>query len=196
MNDENKNFTFSRDNQVKVDQIIAKYPVGRQQSAVMPLLDLAQRQNPSQWISEAVVNCIADILDMPPMRVHEVASFYTMYNKSPVGRFHIQVCQTTPCWLRESDDIIQAIRDHLGISMNETTSDNLFTLSAVECLGACCNAPVVQINDDYYEDLTPKSIVHVLKGLAENGCAKTGSQLDRISSEPSRGVSSLNLLGE
>ena len=131
----------------------------------MPLLDLGQRQ--IGWTSISVMNEVARILEMPPMRVYEVATFYTMYNRSPVGRFHLQACTTTPCQLGGvgSDVIMKAIEDHLGIHPGQTTEDGLFTFSEVECLGACVNAPMVQINDDYYEDLTPESVVTLLKAL-------------------------------
>lgn len=183
-------FVFTDENRATADKIIAKYPEGRHQSAVMPLLDLAQRQNDG-WVSTPAMDHIAEILDIAPMKVYEVATFYTMYNKHPVGKFHIQTCMTTPCWLRGIDDINDAMTSHLGIGMHETTSDGLFTITPVECLGACANAPMIQINDDYYEDLTPENIVNILKDLAEKGETKTGSQIGRKSSEPSEGLTSL-----
>lgn len=131
----------------------------------MPLLDLGQRQH--GFTSISVMNEVAKLLEMPPMRVYEVATFYTMYNRDPVGRFHVQACTTTPCQLGGcgSDKIMAAIEDHLGIHPGQTTEDRMFTFSEVECLGACVNAPMVQINDDYYEDLTPESMVTLLKAL-------------------------------
>ena len=131
----------------------------------MPILDLGQRQ--LGFTSLSVMNEVARILEMPPMRVYEVATFYTMYNREPVGKFHLQICTTTPCQLGGcgSDAIVQAINDHLGITPGHTTGDGLFTYVEVECLGACVNAPMVQINDEYYEDLTPESIVSLLKAL-------------------------------
>jgi NADH dehydrogenase (ubiquinone) flavoprotein 2 len=131
----------------------------------MPILDLGQRQH--GFTSISVMNEVARLLEMPPMRVYEVASFYTMYNRTPVGKFHVQACTTTPCQLGGcgSDVIVKAIKDHLGIKQGETTSDGLFTFIEVECLGACVNAPMIQINDDYYEDLTPETVVELLKAL-------------------------------
>jgi len=131
----------------------------------MPLLDLGQRQH--GFTSLSVMNEVARLLEMPPMRVYEVATFYTMYNRTPVGKWHLQVCTTTPCQLGGcgSDAIVKAINEHLGIKPGQTTKDGLFTYVEVECLGACVNAPMVQINDDYYEDLTPESVVTLLKAL-------------------------------
>lgn len=176
-------WAFTPENMEKVKAIVAKYPDGRQQSAVMPLLDLAQRQH-GTWIPHEAMDHIADLLDMAPIRVYEVATFYTMYNTKPVGQFHIQTCMTTPCWLRGIDAINKAITDHLGIGLGESSADGKWTITPVECLGACCNAPMVQINDDFFEDLTPESIVAVLTKLANGEEVKTGSQIGRIGSEP------------
>jgi len=134
----------------------------------MPILDLGQRQH--GFTSLSVMNEVARILEMPPMRVYEVATFYTMYNRSPVGKFHVQLCTTTPCQLGGcgSDAIVKAMTSHLGIHPGQTTPDGLFTLVEVECLGACVNAPMVQINDDYYEDLTPESSVQLLQALKDS----------------------------
>lgn len=179
-----KDFKFSPKNTKAIDAIIAKYPASKQQSAVMPLLDLAQRQH-DNWIPIAAMDEIARILDMPNIRVYEIATFYSMYNKQPVGQHLVQVCRTTPCWLRGSDEITQACRTKLNIDVGETTKDGRFTLVEVECLGACVNAPMVQINDDYYEDLDPESMAAVLDELASGGAGKTGSRLTgRVSSEP------------
>ncbi|MCJ1469035.1 NADH:ubiquinone oxidoreductase 24 [Pseudocyphellaria aurata] len=146
-------------------EILKRYPPQYKKAAVMPLLDLGQRQH--GFTSISVMNEVARLLEMPPMRVYEVATFYTMYNRDPVGRFHLQACTTTPCQLGGcgSDAIMEAITNHLGIHPGQTTADKLFTFSEVECLGACVNAPMVQINDDYYEDLTPESIVQLLNAL-------------------------------
>ena len=145
-------FEFSEENQKLIEGIIAKYPEGRQASAVIPLLDIAQRQH-ENWLPKVAIEKVAEILDMAPIRVLEVATFYTMFNLKPVGRNFLQVCKTTPCWLRGSDNVLKCISDKLGISNGETSSDGLFTLLEVECLGACVNAPIIQINDDFYEDL-------------------------------------------
>ncbi len=143
-------------------EIVARYPAGRQASASIPFLDLAQRQvgemtGTQGWLPIPVIEFVARELDMPPVRVMEVASFYTMFNLAPVGRFHVQVCGTTPCMLRGSDDVLSACFKR-GLKKGHTTADGLFTLTEVECLGACANAPMVQINDDNYEDLTEDSM--------------------------------------
>jgi NADH-quinone oxidoreductase subunit E len=169
-------FEFSKDNLSKAKQIIAKYPEGK-------LLDLAQRQH-NNWLPRVAMDYIADLLEMPRMKVYEVATFYSMYNKQPVGKYLIQVCRTTPCWLSGSDNITQTCREKLGIAAGETTPDGKFTLVEVECLGACANAPVVQINDDYYEDLTPDSICAVIDGLASGKKHKSGSQTGRQGAAP------------
>ncbi|KAL9016716.1 MAG: hypothetical protein Q9185_005953 [Variospora sp. 1 TL-2023] len=158
-------FRFSALNEKLIAEILKRYPPQYKKAAVMPLLDLGQRQH--GFTSISVMNEVARILEMPPMRVYEVATFYTMYNRDPVGRFHVQACTTTPCQLGGcgSDKIMEAIESHLGVGPGSTTSDGMFTFSEVECLGACVNAPMVQINDDYYEDLTPESMVTLLKAL-------------------------------
>ncbi len=176
-------FKFSPANLQKAAEILAKYPSDKKQSAVMPLLDLAQRQN-DNWISVEAMDYIADFLQIPPMRVYEVASFYTMYNKNPVGKNLIQVCRTTPCWLNGSDKLTNLCKEHLGIEIGETSKDGIFTLMEVECLGACANAPVVQINDDYYEDLNEENFLHVIEALRQNKKIKVGSQTGRQSSCP------------
>ncbi|KAL8931290.1 MAG: hypothetical protein Q9216_007235 [Gyalolechia sp. 2 TL-2023] len=158
-------FQFNAINQKLIAEILKRYPPQYKKAAVMPLLDLGQRQH--GFTSISVMNEVAKILEMPPMRVYEVATFYTMYNRDPVGRFHLQACTTTPCQLGGcgSDKIMEAIENHLGVGPGSTTADGMFTFSEVECLGACVNAPMVQINDDYYEDLTPESMVTLLKAL-------------------------------
>ncbi|MFA5041740.1 MAG: NADH-quinone oxidoreductase subunit NuoE, partial [Bdellovibrionales bacterium] len=159
-----KTFSFTPDNLERADAIVAKYPAGRQASAVIPLLDLAQRQN-GNWLSQEAMEAVAKKLDMPPARVYEVATFYTMFNLKPVGENHVQVCTTLSCALRGSAEIVHACKKKLGIEMGATTEDGKFTLTEVECLGACVNAPVVQINDDFYEDLTPESMEKILDKL-------------------------------
>ncbi len=159
-------FHFTPLNQEKADDIIRKYPPNQRQSALVPLLDLAQRQSEG-WLSQAAIEAVAAFLGIPFLKALEVASFYSMFNLKPVGKHHVQICGTTPCWLRGSDQLRQACERHLGIGFQETTADQLFSLSEVECLGACINAPVVQINDIFYEDLTPYTLVEILKGLAK-----------------------------
>jgi len=167
-------FEFS--DQKKVQEILAKYPPERKKSAVMPLLDLAQREN-KNFISRDIIEAIAKILEIPEIRVYEVASFYTMYNLKPVGKYLIQFCKTTPCMLRGIDELMKVTKEKLGIKMDETTADGFFTLREVECLGACVNAPVIQINDDYFEDLTKESFFKILDNLKEGKEVKVGSQL-------------------
>ncbi len=187
-------FKFSPSSLDKIKLIIAKYPEGRQKSAVMALLDLAQRQmasdyasqniNQGGYITNGVIEEIAKILSMPKTQVYEVASFYTMYNLKPVGKYLLQVCGTTPCMLRGSEDIISAISNFLGIKLGETTDDGLFTLTEVECLGACSNAPLVQINDWFYEDLDNSSITTILKDLQNGKPLQKLSAKGRKSAEP------------
>ena len=159
-----KNFSFSDKNQILAGKIIARYPQGRAGSALMPLLDLAQRQN-GDWLPKAAIRYVANFLDVPETKAFEVATFYSMFRLTPRGKFLVQVCRTTPCWLRGSDMILDACTKCLEIMVGETTKDNLFTLVEVECLGACVNAPVVQINDSYYEDLTHEKLVSILETL-------------------------------
>jgi NADH-quinone oxidoreductase E subunit len=177
-------FEFNQENLKKIETIIAKYPAGKQKSAVMPLLDLAQRQNNNSYINKGAVSQIAKMLSITEREVYEVATFYSMYNKKPVGKYLVQICGTTPCMLRGSEDIISAICKFLGIELDQTTEDGLFTLMEVECLGACSNAPMIQINDLYYEDLTPESVIVILQDLKNGKTPKKGSQTGRNSAEP------------
>jgi NADH-quinone oxidoreductase E subunit len=183
-------FEFNAEMRAAADKIIAKYPAGRQASAVIPLLDLAQRQN-GGWLPRAAMDHVAAVLGMAPIRVYEVATFYTMFNLNPVGRYHVQVCTTTPCWLRDSDAVLNACRKKLGVEVGGTTADGKFTLSEVECLGACVNAPMVQINDDYYEDLDARSTEAILDALARGEKPKMGPQSGRKTSEPVSGLTTL-----
>ena len=176
-------------------EIVARYPEGRQMSASIPFLDLAQRQvgaetNTQGWLPLPVMEFVARELDMPAIRVLEVATFYTMFNLAPVGRYHVQVCGTTPCMLRGSDDVFAACKAK-GLKKGQTTEDGLFTLNEVECLGACANAPMVQINDDNYEDLTFDSMSAILETLASGGTPKPGPQIDRQTSCPEGGPTTL-----
>ena len=187
-------FEFTSENLVKAKEYIAKYPAGKQQSAVMPLLMLAQRQH-ENWLPQAAIEHVAAMLDMPKIRVHEVASFYTMYNLAPVGRFHVQCCTTTPCWLRGSDEVVKACKETLGVGFGETTADGLFTLSEVECLGACVNAPMIQVttaqHDAFYEDLDYQITKDILQALGRGEKPKEGPQNGRKSSEPEGGATTL-----
>lgn len=187
-----KEFKFSKENMKLVDAHIAKYPKGRQASAVMPLLDIAQRQN-GGWIPEVAMEEIANLLDMPRIKVFEVATFYTMYNLEPRGKHHLQFCTTTPCWLMGSADVVHACEKHLGIHMGETTKDGEFTMTEVECLGACVNAPVIQRNgDEFYEDLTPENVITVIEALKAGKQPKIGSQTGRQTSLGVMGATSLS----
>lgn len=176
---EKETFAFSPENQKAVDRIIGQYPPGCQASAIVPLLDLAQRQC-GGWLPQPAIEAVAKLLNMPIIRAYEVATFYTMFNLKPVGKYHIQLCRTAPCWLRGSDDIAKVCESHLGIKSGEVTPDHKFSLSDVECLGACINAPVIQINDDYYENLTPDSMEQILQNLAKG---KPASQMKKTNSK-------------
>jgi len=178
-------FEWSEENFSKVKTIIDRYPSGKQQSAVIPVLDLAQRQNKG-WLTKNIIEKVAETLSMSFIRVMEVASFYSMFNLEPVGKNFIQICRTTPCWLRGSDKLLEVAKNVTGCNLGETSKDDKFTLVEVECLGACCNAPMIQINDDYYEDLTEENFKHLLLKLKENEKISTGSQTGRQSSEPKR----------
>jgi len=178
-------FEWSEENFSKVKTIIDKYPSGKQQSAVIPVLDLAQRQNKG-CLTKNIIEKVAETLSMSFIRVMEVASFYSMFNLEPVGKNFIQICRTTPCWLRGSDKLLEVAKNVTGCDLGETSKDDKFTLVEVECLGACCNAPMIQINDDYYEDLTEENFKRLLLKLKENEKISTGSQIGRQSSEPKR----------
>jgi NADH-quinone oxidoreductase E subunit len=183
-------FAFTSENRTKADKIIAKYPPGRQASAVIPLLHLAQAQN-GGWLDRGAMDHVSEILEMAPIRVYEVASFYTMFNLQPVGKHLLEICTTTPCWLRGSDAIVKACEKRLGIALGETTSDGAFTLREVECLGACVNAPMLQVGDDYFEDLDADSTVKLIDALARGDTPKPGPQSSRHTSEPIGGLTTL-----
>ena len=188
--DQPTSYKFTAKTMKTAKQHIAKYPKGRQASAVMPLLDLAQREN-GGWLPRAAMDYVSDLLKMSKIAVYEVATFYTMYNLEPVGKFHVQICTNLPCLLRGSDKIVNFAKRHLKISFGETTEDNLFTLTEVECLGACVNAPMMQINDDYYEDLDENNTLNIFTQLRYEEFPKTGSQISRKSCEPIGGLTSL-----
>lgn len=193
-------FEWTEVNAKAAAEIIARYPEGRQRSAVIPLLDLAQRQIGAEtdtqgWLPVPVMEYVGKALDMPYIQVLEVATFYTMFNLAPVGRFHVQVCGTTPCMLRGSDDVLEACYKR-GLKKGHTTDDGVFTLTEVECLGACANAPMVQINDDNYEDLTEASMGAILDALARSETPKPGPQVDRQTSCPEGGPTTLRKMAE
>ena len=186
-------FAFSPENLKKALAFIAKYPAGRQASAVLPLLDLAQRQS-GNWLPRAAMDKVAEMLSMPPIRVYEVASFYAMFNLKPVGKHFFQICTTTPCWLRGSDQVVEACHKKLGIGIGETTKDGLFTLTEVECLGGCVNAPIIQVNDDFYEDLDGKSTEALIDALKAGKAPPAGSVTKRQGSAPAGGPTTLKEL--
>jgi len=183
-------FAFTAESTAAAKAVLAKYPEGWQESAVMPLLDLAQRQHDG-WLPRAAMDCVADMLGMPPIRVYEVATFYTMYNLAPVGNNHVQVCTNLPCRLRGSEAVVGACKKSLGIEMGQTSDDGQFTLSHAECLGACVNAPMMQIGDDYFEDLDVDSTEAILEKLKAGETPKPGSQTGRHTSEPAGGPTTL-----
>jgi NADH-quinone oxidoreductase subunit E len=194
-------FAWTKENEAQAKMFVARYPKGRQQSAIIPLLDLAQRQVGAEtgtqgWLPIPVIEFVAAELSMPNIRAYEVATFYTMFNLAPVGRHHVQVCGTTPCMLRGSNDVLAACHEK-GLKKGHTTADGLFTLNEVECLGACANAPMVQINDDNYEDLTFDSMTAILDALAKGETPKPGPQVERQTSCPEGGPTTLKeMVGE
>jgi NADH-quinone oxidoreductase E subunit len=193
--------TFAFRDGAVVDDILSRYPQAGKRSAVMPLLWLAQKQvaddgakvSPTYggWIPRAAMDEIARIIGQPPIKVYEVATFYSMYNLEPVGRHILQVCTTTPCWLQGSDGIMKACKSKLGIGNGETTKDGMFSLIEVECLGACANAPMMQINDEYYEDLTPERTVQMIDQLASGQAIPPGPQNGRKGSMSIAGPTTL-----
>jgi NADH-quinone oxidoreductase subunit E len=187
-----ESFEFTAENKAWLERQIAKYPEGRQASVVVPALWQAQKQN-DNWLPRAAIEKVANTLGMPDIRVLEIATFYSMFNLEPVGKFYIQLCGTTPCMLSGSDDLIKVLHRLVG-PQRKVTADGLFSWIEVECLGACCNAPMVQINDDYYEDLNAENFEKLLDDLAAGRPVKTGSQTGRVTSEPAGGLTSLTSL--
>jgi NADH-quinone oxidoreductase E subunit len=183
-------FAFTSENDAKAQAIISRYPPGRHASAVLPLLTLAQKQY-GAWLPQPALDYVADYLGMPSIRVYEVASFYDMFNTKPVGRVQIRVCTTTPCWLCGSDDVLRAWRDVLGIELGESTPDLRFFLREFECLGACANAPMMWIDDDYYEDLDYDSTRAIGEALMRGERPEPGSQSGRKASMPAGGKKTL-----
>ncbi len=182
-------FAFDAESEAKIATILKRYPEGKQASAVIPLLYVAQRQmgrlTGSAWVPRVAMDVIAERLSMPPIRVYEVATFYFMFNMKPIGRHHLQLCGTTPCMLRGSDDVLRACKDAGGLKgVGDTSADGVFTLTEVECLGACVNAPILQIDDDYYEDLDYESTVTLLEAFKRGERPKPGSAIGRMASAP------------
>lgn len=188
--DQPAGFAWTAESEARIATILAKYPPGRQASAVLPLLDLAQRQH-DNWIPLAAIDAIAERLGMARIRVLEVATFYTMFNLAPVGKWFLQACTTTPCWLRGSDQVMKCIKDKLGIDNHGSTADGQFTLLEVECLGACVNAPILQVNDDFYEDMDYETTAQLLDALKRGEPPAVGSMKGRVTSQSIAGPTSL-----
>lgn len=182
-------FAFDAESEAKVAAIIKRYPPGKQASAVIPLLYVVQRQmgrsTGSAWVPRVAMDRVAERLGMAPIRVYEVATFYFMFNTRPIGRFHLQVCGTTPCWLRGSDEVARACREagHVG-GYGQTSADGMFTMTEVECLGGCVNAPILQVDDDYYEDMDYDSTVRLIEALRRGERPAPGSMIGRQTSAP------------
>jgi NADH-quinone oxidoreductase E subunit len=192
-------FAFDAKSLAEIDRHVAKYPPGRQASAVIPALYIAQdqmkRQTGSAWIPLKAMDAIAHRLDMAPIRVYEVATFYFMFNTAPIGKYHLQLCTTTPCWLRGSDDVVAACREATGIKeWKETSADGLFTMTEVECIGACVNAPVLQVDDDFYEDMDAEKTTALIAALREGKPPPPGSMIGRQTSAPEGGPTTLTTL--
>ena len=178
-----KDFSFDRDNMLLAKKILKIYPKNFKESSIMPLLSIAQSQN-NGWLPKKAIEYVSDFLEIPEIKVLEIATFYSMYNLSPVGKFHIEVCTTSPCMLRGSDEILSFCEKKLAIQVGDVSKDKMFSLSRVECLGACVNAPVVKINENYYEDLDLNSTDKLINNLSSNKKIKIGSQSGRKGSEP------------
>jgi NADH-quinone oxidoreductase subunit E len=194
-------FAFDADSEAAIPPILAKYPPGRQASAVLPLLYVAQAQmrrtTGSAWVPRVAMDAVAKRLGMPPIRVYEVATFYLMFNTRPIGKFHLQLCTTTPCWLRGSDEVVAACRKATGIKgWHETSADGLFTMTEVECIGACVNAPVLQVNDDFYEDMDERLTTDLIAALRRGEPPKPGSMIGRQTSAPVGGPTTLTTLAK
>ena len=178
-----KDFSFDRDNMLLAKKILKIYPKNYKESSIMPLLSIAQNQN-NGWLPKKAIEYISDFLEIPEIKVLEIATFYSMYNLSPVGKFHIEVCTTSPCMLRGSDEILSFCEKKLAIQVGDISKDKMFSLSRVECLGACVNAPIVKINENYYEDLDLNSTDKLINNISSNKKIKIGSQSGRKGSEP------------
>tara|TARA_B100001559_G_C16384152_1_gene567984 strand:+ start:295 stop:903 length:609 start_codon:yes stop_codon:yes gene_type:complete len=181
--DQPENFEFNQESLEQAKKIITKYPEGKQQSAVMSLLYIAQKQN-NNWIPLSAMKYIGKILNMPYIKVYEVATFYTMYNLTPVGKNFIQVCTTTPCMIRGAGKIVEACKEKISKNENELSKDKSCSWMEVECLGACINAPMIQINDDYYEDLDKEKALKILDQIISGKKPDPGSYRGRVNSEP------------
>ena len=191
--DQPETFEFNSSSLEAANTIVAKYPKGKQQSAVMALLYIAQRQN-NNWIPLAAMKYIAKFLEMPYIKVYEVATFYTMYNLSPVGNFFVQVCTTTPCMIRGANKLVEACKEKISENQNEISNDGNCSWVEVECLGACVNAPMAQINDDYFEDLNKQKLIEIIEQTKNNIKPRAGSYKGRLNSAPDNNRTTLNNL--
>ena len=192
-------FAFDAESEAEIAIHLAKYPAGRQASAVIPLLYIVQtqmkRHTDSAWVPRAGMDAVAARLSMPPIRVYEVATFYLMFNLRPIGKWHLQLCTTTPCWLRGSDEVVRACREATGIAgWGETSADGVFTMTEVECVGACVNAPILQVNDDFYEDMDAERTRALLAALRDGKPPPMGSMIGRQTSAPEGGATTLTTL--
>jgi NADH-quinone oxidoreductase E subunit len=194
-----EHFAFDNESETEIASEIRKYPPGRQASAVIAALYAAQdqmkRQTGSAWVPTRAMDAVAERLGMAPIRVYEIATFYLMFNIAPIGKYHLQLCTTTPCWLRGSDDVVQACRDATGITgWKETSADGLFTMTEVECVGACVNAPILQVDDDFYEDMDAEKTKALLEALRNGEPPPPGSMTGRQTSAPEGGPTTLTSL--
>jgi NADH-quinone oxidoreductase subunit E len=192
-------FAFDTESEAEIAKIVARYPAGRQASAVIPALYIAQnqmkRRTGSAWLPVKAMDAVAARLGMAPIRVYEVATFYLMFNTKPIGKYHLQVCTTTPCWLRGSDEVTTACRKATGIKgWGETSDDGAFTMTEVECLGACVNAPILQVDDDFYEDMDAEKVTELLAALRRGERPLPGSMAGRQTSAPEGGPTTLTTL--
>ena len=192
-------FAFDAASEAEIGTIVARYPAGRQASAVIPVLYVAQnqmkRQTGSAWVPVKAMDAVGARLRMPPIRVYEVATFYLMFNTNPIGTYHLQLCTTTPCWLRGSDAVTEACRSATGIKgWGETSEDGMFTMTEVECLGACVNAPILQVDDDFYEDMDAEKVGQLLAALRRGERPARGSMTGRKTSAPEGGPTTLTSL--
>ena len=192
-------FAFDAESNAAIETVLARYPEGRQASGVIPLLDIVQRQMKRQtgsaWVPRVAMDVVAKRLGMAPIRVYEVVTFYFMFNTRPVGKYHLQLCTTTPCWLRGSDDMVKACREATGIhAFGETSADGMFTMTEVECLGACVNAPILQVDDDFYEDMDAERTKALIEALKRGEKPTPGSMAGRQTSAPEGGPTTLTTL--
>ena len=181
--DQPETFEFNEKSMEAANKIVSNYPDGRQQSAVMALLYIAQRQH-DNWIPLKAMKYIAKFLDMPYIKVYEVATFYSMYNLSPVGKYFFQICTTTPCMLRGAYDLVKVCKNKISEKENVLSDDGKISWMEVECLGACVNAPMMQVNEDYYEDLNDKKLEEIIETIYQNKIPKPGSYSGRVNTEP------------